>query len=120
VELTELVVAWHEAVNRADLDRVVALSTEDVVVGGPRGGGSGHDVLREWVTRAGIHLEPGTVHGDGPVVVVEQTAWWQGVGADGAAEPAELASVFEVRDGRVARVVRYPSLADARAAVEDV
>ena len=50
--------AWHAALNAGDTDRLVSLSTADVEVGGPRGTGRGADLLRDWVARAHIHLEP--------------------------------------------------------------
>ena len=40
--------AWHQALNAGDVDRLVALSSEDVEVGGPRGATRGAQALREW------------------------------------------------------------------------
>jgi hypothetical protein len=37
----EIVRAWHEAVNRGDAEAVVALSHDDIEVGGPRGSALG-------------------------------------------------------------------------------
>ena len=53
--------------------------------------------------------KPLQVIDDGDSVIVEQRATWQAA----SDEPQVVASVFGVRDGRVASVVRYPSLADA-------
>ena len=48
------------ALNAGNVERVIALSTADVEVGGPRGAGRGADLLRDWVARAGIPgLNPG-------------------------------------------------------------
>jgi ketosteroid isomerase-like protein len=105
----EVVRAWHAALNAADVDRLVELSTDDVEVGGPRGVGRGSDVLREWVGRAAVRLEPREIVDRGDTVVVEQLATWQAA----PDEPQTVASVFIVRDDRVASVIRYPSLADA-------
>jgi ketosteroid isomerase-like protein len=104
-----VVKAWHAALNAGDVERLVELSTEDVEVGGPRGVGRGSQLLREWFDRAGITIEPLQVIDDGDSVIVEQRATWQAA----SDEPQVIASVFGVRDGRVASVVRYPSLADA-------
>lgn len=52
----ETVVAWHDALNAGDVERLVALSHEDVEMGGPRGPARGQIVLREWVARSGIRL----------------------------------------------------------------
>jgi hypothetical protein len=35
--------AWHEAVNQGDVDALVALSDDDIEVGGPRGSVSRQD-----------------------------------------------------------------------------
>jgi ketosteroid isomerase-like protein len=101
--------AWHAALNAGDIDRLVELSAEDVEVGGPRGTGNGAQLLREWFVRAGVRIEPLEFFPRGDVVVVEQAATWPG------GEPQPIASIFAVRDGRVARVIRYASLEDALA-----
>jgi hypothetical protein len=108
----EIVLAWHAALNAGDVERLVSLSTPDVEVGGPRGSGTGVDLLRDWVARARIQLEPLSwqlMHG---AVVVEQSARWQT--ADGElTEPQVAASVFRVSAGKVASVIRHADLATA-------
>src|SRR5437870_4357212 len=98
---------WHAAVNAEDVEWLVSLSTEDVEVGGPRGSGRGAALLREWFARAGIRLAPRRVFASGNTVVVEQDATWPGQDAQ------VVASVFEVRQGQVSRVVRYADLFEA-------
>jgi hypothetical protein len=111
----EIVRAWHEAVNRGDADAVVALCDDDVEVGGPRGSARGSAVLRDWLGRAGIRLEPRRWFGSPAGLVVEQVAVWRG--PDGEfTDPAMIASSFTVEEGRVKRTVRYDSLSDALAA----
>ena len=119
----ETVLAWHAALNAGDVERLLALSTDDVEVGGPRGAGRGAELLREWFGRASVVLEPGRVfaRGDGDrdddVVVVEQTGRWRL--EDGAlGEPQPVASVFRVSAGRVASVLRYPDVDSALAAAD--
>jgi ketosteroid isomerase-like protein len=107
------VVDWHEAVNAGDVDRLVALSSEDIEVGGPRGSGSGVHLLRDWVARAGIRLEPRRVFSRAGTVVVEQGARWRSPEDGQMTEAQDVASVFLVRDGRVASVIRHPDLASA-------
>ncbi len=104
----QTVTAWHEALNSGDVDRLVELSHPDVEVGGPRGMGHGVELLRGWVDRAGIRLEPGRIFHEADTVVVEQAAQWHS--ANGA---QTVASVFVVRDGLVTSVVRYPGLTEA-------
>jgi ketosteroid isomerase-like protein len=106
------VTSWHEALNSGDVQRLVELSHPDVQVGGPRGKGHGAQVLREWVDRANIHLEPGRIFQRADTVVVEQKAEWSSA-QTGASGGQWLASVFVVRDGLVASVVRYPGVAEA-------
>src|SRR5437667_11375051 len=106
----EIVLAWHAALNESDVQRLLSLSTDDVEVGGPRGAGRGADLLRDWVARAGVRLEPRRTFGRSEVVVVEQSARWPS--ADGhLAEAQTVASVFRVNAGRVASGVRHPDLA---------
>jgi hypothetical protein len=112
----EVVRQWHAALNGGDLEALVALSAEDVLVGGPRGSGRGTQLLREWFGRAGVRLVPRATYEDGNTVVVEQLASWA---AD--AEPTVVASVFTVDDdGKVSSVVRYDSLDQARQAAQQV
>jgi ketosteroid isomerase-like protein len=106
----QTVIAWHDALNNGDVERLVALSHPDVEVGGPRGTAHGAQILREWVDRTNIRLEPGRTFREANTVVAEQGAEWQ------SAEPGgvqRVASVFVVSDGLVTSVVRYPDLASA-------
>src|SRR5215211_7431068 len=108
----EVVRAWHEAVNQGDADALVALSTGDIEIGGPRGSARGSAVLRDWLGRAGIQLEPRRWFASPTELVVEQIATWRG--PDGAVtDPQLIASSFTVEDGKVMRTVRYGSLKEA-------
>jgi ketosteroid isomerase-like protein len=103
---------WHEALN-GDPDRLVELSHPDVEVGGPRGSGHGTRLLREWVDRANISLEPRRFFHRAETVVVEEEAEWRSAKTGEATGSQTAGSVFVVRDGRVARVMRYDDLAGA-------
>jgi hypothetical protein len=108
----EVVRAWHEAVNRGDADALVALSDDDIEVGGPRGSARGSAVLRKWLGRAGIRLEPRRWFASPTEMVVEEVATWRG--PDGAVtDPAIIASSFTVENARVTRTVRFGSLSEA-------
>src|SRR5437660_8499672 len=112
----ETVLAWHSALNLADADWLLSLSTDDVEVGGPRGSGHGSDLLRDWLTHARLRLTVRRVFASAEVVVVDQSARWRA--ADGQlTEPQDVASVFRLRDGLVSSVIRYPDLATAMHAV---
>jgi ketosteroid isomerase-like protein len=112
-DVVQTVHAWHTALNAGDVDRLVALSSNDVEVGGPRGTGHGAQLLRDWFDRAGIHIEPKRIFHRGNTVVVDQAATWHITGGRGPAEPQAVASVFVVRDGRVSSVIRHADLASA-------
>lgn len=109
----ETVGLWHDALNSGDVDRLLVLSTEDVEVGGPRGSGHGASLLREWFGRAGVSMAPLQYFSRDSLVVVEQDAAWKAPGRTEPQTPQRVASVFVVRDGQVASVVRYPTLTDA-------
>ena len=106
---SQIVHAWHDALNRGDIEQMIALSSDEIEVGGPRGRGSGPaaELLREWFARAGVRIEPKQTFQRDGTVVIEQEATWPG------GEPQQVASVFKVDDGRVASVVRYPDLSSA-------
>jgi hypothetical protein len=103
----ETVRAWHDALNIGIIDQVVELCTHDIEVGGPRGSGTGHQLLREWFDRAGISLSFGKAFHRESAVVVEQTAVWPG------SEPSVVASAFWLRDGLISRILRYEGLDSA-------
>jgi ketosteroid isomerase-like protein len=104
----EVVIAWHEALNDRDLDRLVSLCSDDVEFGGPGGSGHGPELLREWFASSGLDLELGAFLQRGEVVVVSQEAQWTSPGGAGAVE--NVASVFRVREGRIVSIIRYPDL----------
>ena len=107
------VAEWHEALNAGNVDRLVELSHPDIEMGGPRGTVYGTQVLREWVDRAGIRLVPWRVFHASDTVVVEQEASWASAETGETTPVQTVASVFVVREGRVASVVRHDSLAGA-------
>ena len=111
----EIVRAWHDSVNRGDADALVALSDAEIEVGGPRGSARGSAVLRDWLDRAGIRLEPRRWFASPAELIVEQVATWPAAGG-AVTDPAVLASSFVVEGERVMRTVRYGSLEEALAA----
>jgi hypothetical protein len=109
-----IVESWQFAVNARDADQLCELSSSDVEFVGPRGSARGHDVLRQWVFRAGFTAEPLRwfcgAHGE---VVVEQRGRW--VLPDVTTERIVAAS-FRIVAGRVVRYQRFDKLHDALAA----
>jgi ketosteroid isomerase-like protein len=113
--LVTLVRMWQEAVNSRDVARLVELSDPDIEVVGPRGSARGRQVLRDWLGRAGLHLETLRVFASGDVVVVAQQAVWRSVETGEVVGEGAIASCFRVAGGRVARFARHDSLEAALA-----
>lgn len=106
------VLAWHDALNAADLDTLVALSSDDIEIGDAHGAAQGHEALRSWAASREGTAELGRIYVHDGVVVVEQK-----VGTpDGAVTNA--ASAFRVVHDRVTSVFRHADLASALAATE--
>jgi ketosteroid isomerase-like protein len=112
-EVERTIRAWHAALNAGALERLLALSADDVEVGGPRGSGRGAQLLSAWVARSGIQLDPLRIFERSSTAAVEQDARWPG-----DAQVHRLASVFRVEHGTITSVIRYPDLPSALAAAE--
>ena len=109
----EAVLAWHEALNAGDRERLAALSRPDVEVGGPRGGARGREVLLDWAARANIRLDPLRLYGRGPTVVVQERARWRDPQTGELTGEATVATVFGLDGNLVAGVFRHDRLGDA-------
>ncbi len=96
VSEVHVVEAWHAALNEGDVDRLVGLSHPDVEIGGPRGVGRGVQLLREWVDRANVRLDPRRVFRRGSTVVVEQAGQWRSAETGEVIGSQTVASVFAV------------------------
>jgi SnoaL-like domain len=107
--------AWQDAANSQDTARLLELSAPAVEIVGPRGAGRGHQLLRDWLGRAGLSLETLRVFARGDVVVVAQRGVWRSAETGEVTGEAEIASCFRVEGGRVARFARYDSLDGALA-----
>jgi len=107
----ETVAAWHEAVNAGDVEGAVSCCHPEVEVGGPRGSGHGHDLMRGWLRRSGILLDPqhDLVESAPGVVVVEELARWTAPNTPfpAPAEPTPTWCTFRVEYGCLVSVVRY-------------
>jgi len=100
----------HASVNAGDIDAAAGLCSEDVAVVGPRGTGHGRDLVRAWLVRSGIRLEPQEDFNerDGRVVVRETARWTTATDPDGAPiEPATTWCVFTVDQGLVSSIARF-------------
>jgi hypothetical protein len=104
------VLAWHDALNSADVDTVVSLSSPDIEVGSSAGADQGLAHLQAWAGDPGVTLTPGRMFYNDGVVVVEETA----TAADG--EPNAEAAAFRVVHDHVTSIFRHADLETALAA----
>ncbi|MGI9123843.1 MAG: nuclear transport factor 2 family protein [Mycobacterium sp.] len=108
------VLAWHDALSSADLDTLVALSSDDIEIGDSSGAAQGHAALRKWAQNADATIEVGDIYyRDGVVVVSER------ITANAAPNDVRTAaSAFRVVHDHVTAVFRHDDLAAALAATE--
>jgi len=105
--------AFHEALNAGDAAGVLALATEDIRIGGPRGSGEGKHLLEEWVRHASITMEPQRwFHADG-TVVVDQVARWHDPHTGTEISSQRVATAFGIHDGRITSIARYGDVGEA-------
>ena len=108
---------WQDAVNAQDVERLLALSAPDIEIIGPRGSGYGHQLLKEWLARAGLSLTLRRAFARGQMVALEQLGVWRDSSTGAVTGERTLASTFRVNDqGQVAAFARYDSVAEALAA----
>ncbi len=108
-----IVQAFHDHLNDHDVTGVLDLAADDVRVGGPRGSGEGKHLLKEWVGRASITMAPRRWFRKGDTVVVEQQATWRDPDSGAETGSQVVATVFTIREGRIAGIARYGFLAEA-------
>lgn len=108
------VLAWHDALNEADTDTLLALSSDDIEVGDAHGAAQGHAALRDWATARPRRADVGRIYVHDGVVVVEQKI----ANVDDAGANGTVASAFRVVHDRVTSVFRHDDLASALAATE--
>jgi hypothetical protein len=113
-EALVVALAWQNAANTQDIPRLMALSAPDIEIVGPRGSGYGHQLLKEWLARAGLTLTTRQTFARGGLVVVEQAAVWRDTATNAITGEKTLASLFRVNDQRqVSAYARYDTLPEA-------
>jgi ketosteroid isomerase-like protein len=108
------VLAWHDALNSADLDTLVSLSSDDIEIGDSHGAAQGHAALREWAQRNTADIEVGQIYYHDGVVVVEEKL----TSKTDPADTGTAGSAFRVVHDHVTSVFRHDDLASALAATE--
>lgn len=109
----EAVLAWHVTLNAGDAERLAALSHPEVEIGGPRGSARGRQVLKDWVGRANVRLEPLRAFQSGGTVVVEEAATWRDAQNGEKVGEATVATVFALDGGLVSGIFRHDDLEGA-------
>ena len=105
-----IVQAWQDAANAQDVDRLLDLSDPDIEVIGPGGSGRGHQLLRDWLGRAGLRLQTRRAFARGDAVVLAQHGVWRSVETGEVTGEAEVAARFRVNGQRVVQFARHDSL----------
>jgi hypothetical protein len=107
--------SWQSAANEQNVDQLLAVSDENIEIVGPRGVASGHQILRDWLARAGLTLETRRFFARGDAVVAAQHGVWRDVDTGDVKGEADVASSFRVVNGRVTRFARFDDLGSALA-----
>jgi hypothetical protein len=110
-----IVQAWQDAANAQDIPRLLQLSAPEIEIAGPRGSGHGHQLLRDWLARAGLQLQTRRIFARNEVVVADQQGIWRAPDTGSVIGEQAVASAFHVAAGRVTRVARHDHLASALA-----
>lgn len=102
----DVVYAWEQAVNTLAVERALELSHPYIEIVGPRGVAKGRDVLRDWLSRAGLSLETRRSFARDAAVVNSQHGVWRDVESGDVVSEAAVASHYKVENGQVAYVAR--------------
>jgi hypothetical protein len=105
----EVASAWQTAVNARDQAALLALTDPEIEIVGPRGVAHGHEILLAWLDRAQLELTTRRSFARGDAVVLAQHGVWAGQ------SEADVATSFVIRDGKVVRLARYDTIAEALA-----
>jgi hypothetical protein len=107
------VLAWHDALNAADLKTLEALSSDDIDMGDAHGAQQGHEALRNWSTSRKVTTELGQMYVHDGVVVAEQKA-----SSSDSPGAVTTALAFRVVHDHITSVFRHDDVASALAATE--
>lgn len=112
------VLAWQKAVNQQDAEGLLRLSHPTIEILGPRGAAYGHEILQQWLERAGLSMESQRLFARDNTVVVAQHGIWRDVAQGNVIGEADIASHFRVEGDVVRHYARYDTLAEALSAAE--
>jgi hypothetical protein len=112
-EALAIVESFHRLLNARDPDALLDLAADDIRIGGPRGSGTGKDLLYEWVGRASVTMTPQRMLARDGVVVVEQLAEWCDPKSGASTGRQTIATTFRIADGKLIGIARYSHFAEA-------
>src|SRR4051812_39543738 len=98
--------AWQQAASKPDIEHLIELSDPNIEIVGPRGSGFGHQLLRDWIARAGLQMTTLRAFVRDSLVVVEQQAVWHNVETGEKVSESVIASQFRVEKNRVIQFAR--------------
>ncbi|MGL4307163.1 MAG: nuclear transport factor 2 family protein [Mycobacteriaceae bacterium] len=101
------VLAWHDALNTGEIDTLLALSSDDIEIGGQNSASQGQAALQHWATPSEITMTPGAVYYHDGVVVTEETV---------PGQPEIGAAAFRVVHDKVTSIFMHPNVDTALAA----
>ncbi len=116
MRMVELARAWTEAVNAQDVEALRRVASPEIEILGPRGTAQGHEVLAQWLSRAGASFSTERVFAREGVAVVEQSGTWLSEDTGQRPSTATVAVVLREAEGRIASFARHDDLAAALAA----
>lgn len=114
-EEVSVVREWQRASNERNIARLLDLSDPDIEIVGPRSSVTGHEVLRDWLSRAGLTLETLRTFSRGDAVIMSQRGVWKSPETGEVIGEADVATLFRVDGGRVTHLARHdgPEALDA-------
>ena len=108
-----LIHSFHQLLNARKPDELLELASDDIKIGGPRGSGTGKDLLFEWVGQANVTMTPQRIFARDDVVAVEQLGEWRDANTGEVTGSQTVASVFRIADGKIVGIARYGQFAEA-------
>lgn len=101
---------WIDALNRKDTDLLLRLSDPEIEIVGPRGAVRGHDILRDWLGRAGATFATARIFARGDVAVFEQEGQWLSAETNNQPSAAKVASVLRRAGDKISSYARFDTL----------
>lgn len=114
----DLIQRWQDAANRQDVRLLLELSDSNIAIVGSRGISSGHQILSDWVQRAGVRFATLCTFARDDRVVVDQHGEWRSLETGVVTGEADVAASFYIHQGarRTSSALRFARASTARCA----